>query len=139
MIGITSSIASLSDSETTAGSIGVGFAIPINMAKMISQQLIEKGKAEHAFLGVVVRVGRATVDGVTRQGAEVMEVHPGAAADNAGIKVGDVIVEIDGQMVTSEKSLTGWIRRYHAGEKVNILFVRDGKQMQVNATLQAQS
>lgn len=139
VIGINSSIASLSDSEGTAGSIGVGFAIPINMAKMISQQLINNGQAQHSFLGVVVRIGEATADGVTRRGAQVTEVQKGTAAAQAGIHVGDVIVEIDGHVVTSEKSLTGWVRRYPAGAEVTIVLVRDGKQMQVKAKLQTRT
>ena len=80
VIGITSSIATLSGGVlgSQAGSIGLGFAIPVNLAKNISDQLIEKGVAEHAFLGVTLENATATADGVSRRGARVSVVNPGS-------------------------------------------------------------
>lgn len=135
VIGINSSIATLSESSGSSGSIGLGFAIPIDLGKMISKQLIEKGSASHAMLGVTVQVDTASVAGVTRLGARVVSVVPSGSADKAGIKAGDVIVAIDGNAVVSHSSLTGWVRRYPVGSEVTLDIVRDGKELQVKAVL----
>ena len=137
VIGITSSIATLSGGMlgSQAGSIGLGFAIPVNLAKNISDQLIEKGVAEHAFLGVSLRSTAVTADGVSRRGAEVGVVQPGSPAEGAGIRVGDVIVAIDDQPVGSAESLTAFVRERRAGDQVTLTLVRDGAAMKVEATL----
>lgn len=141
VIGINSSIASLSGSSSSsqAGSIGLGFAIPINQAEMVATQLIENGTAQHAFLGVTVTPGQATVDGVTRMGAKVASVESGSAASGAGLRVGDVVVGIDGHAVSGSSSLTGWVRRYPAGTKVTLQVVRDSKELTLTAELQART
>lgn len=142
VIGVTSSIASLSSggmfSSGQSGSIGLGFAIPINQAKMIATQLIEHGEAVHAALGVVVSEDVATVGDVSRLGAAVQEVSPKGAAYKAGLKTGDIIVGIDGKQVKGSESLVGWVRQYAVGDTVDLQIVRDGKEMKVSATLQAQ-
>ncbi|WP_425955109.1 trypsin-like peptidase domain-containing protein [Xylanimonas sp. McL0601] len=134
VIGITSSIASLS-SGGQSGSIGLGFAIPVNLGKNISAQLIENGSAQHAFLGVSMHDGTATADGVTRRGAQVQEVSSGSPAAAAGIKVGDVVVAIGDQPVSSAESLTAFVREREAGEKVALSVVRGGKAEQITVTL----
>ncbi|MDO5671360.1 MAG: trypsin-like peptidase domain-containing protein [Actinomycetaceae bacterium] len=140
VIGINSSIASLSrGSSGQAGSIGLGFAIPVDLAQMVAKQLISNGVAEHAFLGVGVGDGTATVDGVTRLGAKVRTVSQGTAAEEAGVKAGDVIVAIDGNEVGSGEALTGWVRRYPSGSQVRLTIVRDGKELQLNASLRTRS
>ena len=136
VIGITSSIASLSSgSSGQSGSIGLGFAIPANLAQNIGSQLIESGSAEHAFLGVSLADGTGTVDGTTRQGAEVKAVTEGSPAEKAGLQVGDVIVAIDGEAVTGAESLTGFVRALPADTEVTLTVVRDGKALDVTATL----
>ena len=77
----------------------------------------------------------ATADGVTRTGAEVLQVQPGTPADEAGIKAGDVIVGIDHHDVASAESLTGYVRQYQAGDKIELTIVRSGKELTVTATL----
>src|SRR5665648_1056898 len=77
-IGITSSIASLSQGGSSAGSIGLGFAIPSNLAKRIADELITDGVAQHAFLGVSMSDGTATLGDTTRLGAVVQEVSNGS-------------------------------------------------------------
>jgi putative serine protease PepD len=134
VIGITSSIATTSNQS---GSIGLGFAIPVNLAKNISAQLIENGTAEHAFLGVSLKDATATADGVTRRGAQVVEVTSGSPAAEAGIKAGDVIVSIDGHPVSGAESLTGFVREGAAGDVAKVTLVRDGKTIEVDATLAA--
>ncbi len=139
VIGINSSIASTSTSSSEAGSIGLGFAIPSDLVKSVIDQLISTGTVDHAVLGVTIQAGTATVDGTTRVGAEVASVTSGGSADKAGIKVGDVILAVDGNSVSSAKSLSGYIRRYTGGSQVQIEFARDGKIQTSTVTLQSKS
>lgn len=132
VIGINSSIATLSSGS---GSIGLGFAIPVNLVKNIASQLIDSGVAKHAFLGVGLDDGTATADGVTRAGALVKTVSDGSPAAAAGLKVGDVIVAIGDKPVGGAESLTAYVRSYAAGDKAVLTVVRDGKAIEVDATL----
>jgi putative serine protease PepD len=139
VIGINSAIATTrSTTQDTAGSIGVAFAIPANLVKVISPQLIEKGSAEHAYLGVNLSQETVTYDGVTRQGAKVAQVLPGTAAETAGLKENDVIVSVDGNQTTEVASLTAWVRSYSVGQQVELLVIRDGEALEVQVTLGAQ-
>jgi putative serine protease PepD len=132
VIGITSSIATTS---SESGSIGLGFAIPVNLADLIAGQLIEDGTAEHAFLGVGLSDTTATADGVTRSGAQVQSVTAGSPAAEAGVREGDVIVAIDGKAVAGAESLTGYVRAYPSGAEVTVTLVRDGSSQDVDVTL----
>jgi putative serine protease PepD len=132
VIGITSSIATTS---SESGSIGLGFAIPVNVADMIASQLIQDGSAEHAFLGVGLSDATATADGVTRAGASVQSVSDGSPAADAGLEQGDVIVAIDGKAVAGAESLTGYVRAHASGDEVTLTVVRDGKSLDVDVTL----
>ncbi|WP_454041357.1 S1C family serine protease [Cellulosimicrobium sp. Marseille-Q8652] len=135
VIGITSSIATLSSGGSQSGSIGLGFAIPVNLAKTIGEQLVENGTAEHAFLGVSLSDATATADGVTRRGAQVAEVTEGSPAAEAGIEDGDVIVAIDGDAVGGAESLTAFVRERAAGASAALTVVRDGKTLELDVTL----
>jgi len=135
VIGITSSIASLSSGGGQSGSIGLGFAIPVNLARSIGEQLIEDGTAEHAFLGVTLADATATADGVTRRGAEVQEITDGSPAAEAGVRSGDVVVAIDGHAVGGAESLTAFVRERAAGETSALTVVRDGKTIELDVTL----
>jgi putative serine protease PepD len=140
VIGITSSIATLSSSSSAqSGSIGLGFAIPINQAKSVADQLIANGTAAHAFLGVSLSDGTGTAGGTTRQGAVVQSVSSGTPAEAAGLRTGDVIVGIDDRAVAGAESLTGFVRQYAAGDEVTLAVIRDGKALAVTATLAAKS
>jgi putative serine protease PepD len=136
VIGIPSSIASLSQSANSqGGNIGLGFAIPSNEAKRISDELITSGKATHAWLGVQLDDGSGTADGTTRQGAVVTQVIDGTPAQQAGLADGDVIVTIDGETVSGAESLTAQVRERGPGDKVVMGVVRDGKLIEVSVTL----
>jgi len=137
VIGITSSIATLSGgaSSSQSGSIGLGFAIPVDLAANIADQLIDDGTAEHAFLGVTMQDATATADDVTRRGAQVVEVSSGSPAADAGVKAGDVIVAIDDDAVNGAESLTAYVREKAADQKVTLTYVRDGKTQKVDVTL----
>ncbi|MBO3101761.1 trypsin-like peptidase domain-containing protein [Cellulomonas sp. zg-ZUI168] len=132
VIGINSSIATLS---SQSGSIGLGFAIPVDLVKNIATQLIEDGTAEHAFLGVGLSDGTATADGVTRHGAVVESVSDGSPAADAGLQVGDTIVAIDDQAVGGAESLTAYVRELVSGAKSTLTVVRDGRTTEVDVTL----
>ena len=132
VIGINSSIATLSQQS---GSIGLGFAIPVDLVKNIAAQLIDDGTAEHAFLGVSLSDGTATADGVTRRGALVQSVSEGSPAAKAGIEEQDTIVAIDGEAVAGSESLTAAVRALPADTKVTLTVVRDGKTSEIDVTL----
>lgn len=133
VIGITSSIATLTGGQS--GSIGLGFAIPVDLATTIADQLIADGRAEHAFLGVTLNEGEGTANGVTRQGAQVVEVVPDTPAAGAGLQPGDVIVAIDDSAVGSAESLTGFVRQYASGDEVTLTVIRDGESIDLTVTL----
>ena len=132
VIGITSSIASMTQSS---GSIGLGFAIPSNLASRVANEIIETGSATHAFLGVSMGDTSVQVDGVTRAGAVIGEVVAGSGAADAGLRANDVIVSIDGKTVIGAESLTGYVRQYTPGSQVVLGVVRDGTLTEVTATL----
>lgn len=139
VIGITSSIATLSGRSqgSQAGSIGLGFAIPSNLASSVSKQLLEDGTAEHAFLGVGLTDGTATAEGVTRRGAKVENVTAGSPAAQAGIKAGDVVVAFDGQPTSGFESLTAYVRERVSGDAATVTLVRSGQVHEIDVTLAA--
>lgn len=135
VIGINSSIASNTSSSQTAGSIGLGFAIPVDLVTSVANQLIETGKVDHAMLGVSVTTGAVVVDDSRVAGAKVVGLSPRSAAAEAGIRSGDVIIAVNGETVSSSKQLTGYIRRYTDGDEVTITYVRDGQRSDVQVRL----
>ncbi|WP_298454579.1 S1C family serine protease [uncultured Cellulomonas sp.] len=135
VIGITSSIATLSSGGSQSGSIGLGFSIPVNLARDVAAQLVEDGTAEHAFLGVSLSDGTATADGVTRRGAVVEQVTSGSPAQAADLEQGDVIVAIDGDAVAGAESLTAYVRERASGDATELTVVRDGQALDVTVTL----
>ncbi|MBX6384344.1 MAG: trypsin-like peptidase domain-containing protein [Microbispora sp.] len=131
VVGINTAIAT---SGSSSGNIGVGFAIPINTAKLVADQLIKTGKATHAFFGVSV------ADAVGGEaGAVVRSITAGSPAEKAGLKEGDLITKINDKPVDSAESLVGTIRSSRPGDKVTVTFVRDGKENTITATLAEQS
>jgi Do/DeqQ family serine protease len=134
LVGINSAIFS-----NTGGNIGIGFAIPVNMAKSIMSQILEFGKVRRGLLGVSISdfsADTAKAYGIdAKEGALVQEVVSGSAAEKAGIKVGDVIVAIDGQPVTNASSLRTTIGLKRSGDSVKIDILRDGKRSTVTANL----
>ena len=131
VVGINTAIAT---SGSSSGNIGVGFAIPINTAKLVSDQLIKTGKATHAFLGVSVAdaVGGAS-------GAVVSSITAGSPAEKAGLQEGDLITKINDKVVDSAEALVGTIRSSRPGDKVTITFTRAGKENTITAALAEQS
>jgi putative serine protease PepD len=136
VIGITSSIASLGASERSqAGSIGLGFAIPANEAKDVAQQLINSGSAQHAYLGVTLTDGTATVDGAQRAAAVVGAVTSGSPAAKAGLQAKDAIIAINGQPLEGADSLVAQVRAQHPGATIDLTVVRGDHQQTLHLTL----
>ncbi|MBM6700285.1 trypsin-like peptidase domain-containing protein [Bifidobacterium pullorum subsp. saeculare] len=142
VIGINSSIATASGSSSSAGSIGIGFAIPSNLVKRVADEIVKDGKVQHVALGVTIKTAAVEADGVARAGAQVVTpstggsaVVSGSPADKAGLKVNDVIVAYNGNAVNSMQSLLGFVRATAMGQTVKLTIVRDGKTMDVDVTL----
>jgi putative serine protease PepD len=127
VIGINSAIASLSSGTGQSGNIGVGFAIPVDEAQRVAQQLLKGQTVTHAVLGV----SASDVTG----GARVEAVTASSGAAKAGVKVGDVITKVDSTTVTDATELTAAIRSHTAGDKVQLTYTRNGSSHTTTATL----
>ncbi|GAA4533883.1 MULTISPECIES: S1C family serine protease [Nonomuraea] len=126
VVGINTAIATAGSN----GSIGLGFAIPINTAKHVSDQLISTGKVTHAFLGVSVTDATGDVPG-----ALVRQITAGSPAEKAGLQSADLITKIDGKAVDGGDDVVGQIRGFKPGQQVQITYMRDGAEKTVTATL----
>lgn len=135
VVGINSSIASNAQNEGSAGSIGLGFAIPSNTAQNIAEQLSRNGKAMHPVLGVRVTDGTARDADTAYRGAAIDSVEPGTLAEQAGIKEGDVIVKVDEVSIGSAAALTAQVRSLKLGSTHTITLYRGDKQETVDVTL----
>jgi S1-C subfamily serine protease len=132
VIGINSAIASLGGgSGGQGGSIGLGFAIPIDTVRTIAQELITTGKAVHAALGVNAR---SVTDGV-KDGALVLNVEAKSPAAQAGIREQDVIIALGGKPVQSSEQLAVAIDAHKPGDTVPVELVRGGRSQTVQVTL----
>ncbi len=134
LIGINSQIVS-----PTGGNIGIGFAIPANMARSVAEQLIKSGKVRRGSLGVTIQpltsemaenLGLKDMRGVI-----INSVEPGSPADRAGIKQGDVITVINGKQIDDANSLRNIIASAGPGAEITIIVLREGREQQVRATL----
>ena len=118
LVGVNSAIATLgADSgDAQSGSIGLGFAIPVDQAKRIADELISTGKATHASLGVQVTTDKGT------PGAKVMDVVQGGAAASAGVPKGVVVTKVDDRPINSADALVAAVRSKAPGDKVSLTF-----------------
>ncbi|CAM5406025.1 S1C family serine protease [Streptomyces griseomycini] len=140
VIGINSAIQSTSNGgfgTGQAGSIGLGFAIPINQAKFVAQELIKTGKPVYAKIGASVSLEEASGGAkITEQGAGGSEpVEPGGPADKAGLEPGDVITKLDDRVIDSGPTLIGEIWTHKPGDEVTITYERGGKEHTTELTL----
>ncbi len=133
LVGINSSIRSTSSGLTgESGSIGLGFAIPVDAVMPIAEQLAAGEEPTHARLGITI--GNASSEQGT-VGAEIMEVGDGSAAAEAGLEPGDVIVRLDDQQITSSDALVAMVRAYRPGDTVSVTFRRGGEEQTVELEL----
>jgi putative serine protease PepD len=132
VIGVNSAIASLG-TTSQLGSIGLGFAIPINQARKTADQLIKNGVATYPVIGVSLNMNYA------ENGAQVSTsgrgILPGSPAEKAGLRGGDVIIEIDGKEIYSPEELIVSVRAKNVGDRVILGFLRDGVKKTVTLTL----
>jgi putative serine protease PepD len=124
VVGINSAGILSGSGDQEGGSIGLGFAIPIDEARPIAKQLIDEGRAEHAQLGVTAGASTGS-DGLTN-GARLQNVTANGAAAKAGLQEGDVITKVGDRQVSDPNDLVAAIRSYRPGVKVTLTYVRDG-------------
>jgi putative serine protease PepD len=136
VIGINSAIATLGSSgaDSQSGSIGVGFAIPVDEARSIAEQLIRTGKATHPAVGVTARTVGA--DGNGPRGARILTIVKGGAAQKAGLRAGDVITAVGGRAVHSVDQLVNALREHDVGEGVEVTYLRGGSTHTAKVVLQ---
>ena len=134
LIGINSQIASVSD-----GNIGIGFAIPANMAKRVMEDLKTGGRVRRSQLGVSIQgVSSEIAESLGLKqvgGAIVSAVTPGSAADRAGVKQNDVIKSFNGQPVQDTNSLRNRVAESKPGSNATIVVIRDGSERTLTVTL----
>lgn len=132
LVGINTAILSRS-----GGNIGIGFAVPINLAREVMNQLIKYGEVQRGMLGV--RVQDVTADiaeamGLdSRQGALIAQVTPDSAADKAGLKAGDVVTKVNGKPIADAAELAKVIGLRKVGEQVELTIIRDGETQTLTA------
>jgi putative serine protease PepD len=137
VIGINVAIASAgssSDSSSQSGSIGVGFAIPSNLANRVADELKANGKATHGLLGATVKDDSSDAKSTT-VGATIASVSQGGAAAKAGLKAGDVVTNFNGVPISNPTDLTAQVRFLAAGSTAKLTYVRDGKALTTEVTV----
>ena len=134
LIGINTAILSRG-----GGNIGIGFAVPINMAAQVMDQILEFGEVRRGVLGV--RVQDLTADiaeafGIDRnEGALIAQVTPGSSADEAGLQAGDVVVAVGGRSISGSNELVNAIGMRRIGDEVAITYLRDGETRETTAVV----
>jgi putative serine protease PepD len=142
LVGIPSAGANVPgpNGQSSSGNIGIGFAIPVNLAKLVSDEIISTGSVTHAYFGIqTAPIGEAVAQqaGVP-EGLYVRQVQPGSPAARAGLQVGDIITEIDGEPARSSDQLVALTLTKRAGDKVQLTYVRDGQTTNTTVTLGTQ-
>ncbi len=122
-----------------AGNVGIGFAIPINMVRQIADQLIEYGEVRRGMLGVIMQnltPELAQAFGLDlHQGVVISQVIEDTAAEEAGLKVGDVVTSINGAPVKSASAMRNMVGMLRVGDEMSILVIREGKQKNITAVI----
>ncbi len=134
LVGINTAIVAPS-----GGNVGIGFAIPVNMARGVMEQIVEHGSVKRGMLGVQVQdltPELANAMGLkTTEGALIAGVTKGSAAEKAGIQAGDVVVGFDGKKVRNSAQLRNLVGLKRVGDKARIELIRNGKRLTVTATI----
>ncbi|HET6794030.1 MAG TPA: trypsin-like peptidase domain-containing protein [Acidimicrobiales bacterium] len=137
LIGVNSAGAQVPSLTSDGGSIGLNFAIPVDLAKQVSDQIIATGSVTHGFFGLqVVQIPPAAAEQAgTPQGLYVAGVVPGGPAAQAGIRQGDIITEVNGETATDATQLEELTLTKQPGDKVELAYVRDGETQRTTVTL----
>jgi len=142
LIGVPSAGAtapSTGDGGGSTGSIGLGFAIPVDLAKAVSDEIIATGTVTHSYFGVrVVTMPPSATSNGSPSGVYITSVVPGGPAAKAGLQPGDIITAIEGKPVTSTTDLAAITLTNKPGDTVKVQYARDGKQATTTVTLGAQ-
>ena len=138
LVGINSAIIS-----RTGGNVGIGFAVPSEIAQSIMQQILDFGEVRRGLLGVTIttideEIAKA-LGAEVNSGALVSNIEPGSAAENAGLQVDDIIIRVDDEKIDNGRELANAIGLKGSGEQVDIEFVRSGKSQTMTATLGQQT
>jgi putative serine protease PepD len=131
VVGVNSAIAAVGATSGQSGSIGVGFAVPIDQVQLTAAQILEDGEARYPVIGASVAVSDA-------DGAEVSEVIDNGPAQEAGLRAGDVVTSVDGDEVADGTELIVAIRKHQPGETVTLTFDRGGEERQVDVVLDSE-
>ncbi len=126
VVGINSAIYSPSGE----GSVGLGFAIPIDQAKPIAEELLDSGQATHARIGISVGDSNSET-----RGALIASVEAGSGADEASLAQGDIITKLDDRLITSGESLIAAVRSHRPGDTVTLTYIRNGETQTAQVTL----
>jgi serine protease Do len=129
LVGINTAILS-----PGGGNIGIGFAVPINMARRVMEQLVQNGEVRRGRIGVVVQdlVAHAGQSGTPTEGAVVAEVASGSPAERAGIQKGDIVRAVDGKPIRSATQLRNSVGLTPVGQRIQLTFARDGIEKAVS-------
>ncbi len=137
LIGINTAIFSQS-----GGNIGIGFAIPTNMAKQVTEQLAQHGEVKRGFLGAQMQNLDSTLAeafGVARDsGAVIVDIQPGSPADKSGLRAGDIVTAVDGKPVSNAVEVRNRIGLLPVGTKLQIDILRNGKHKRVLTSVESQ-
>jgi len=131
VIGINSAINTGGNGN---GSVGLGFAIPINLVNNVATQILDGKTVEHARIGVEVRNATGD-DKITSIGALIGEVTMGGAGEKAGLKAGDIVTKVDGNPISSNSALVATIRGYKPGDEVTLTVLRGDKSQEIKVKL----
>ncbi|WP_121254936.1 S1C family serine protease [Nocardioides ferulae] len=135
VVGVNSAIATTGGGfGSEAGSIGVGFAIPVEQVRITADQILRTGEASYPVIGAKVNVGRE--DG---EGAEIDQVMPDTPAEESGLLKGDLVVALDGERITDGIALIVAIRTHQPGETIEFTIRRDGEERTIEVTLGSQT
>jgi putative serine protease PepD len=129
VVGVNSQIAT---SAGGSGNVGIGFAVPSNTARQVVPGLKQGRSVEHPWLGV--SIGSST-SATSQSGAQVASLNTGGPAESAGVRVGDVVTEIDGQPIADSSALSSAINRKAPGDKIRLTVDRNGSKQDIEVTL----
>jgi serine protease Do len=130
LVGINSAIIS-----PAGGNVGIGFAIPVNMARRVMEQIVEKGRVERGRIGISLRELIPSADGARSEGARIAEVSPGSPAELAGLRKGDIVLKADDRPIHSAAQLRNRIGLARIGEQVRLTVERSGAAQTVTVAV----